>query len=67
MMRKKGIVPSVVGLWLVAMHTAACSTLRGAAIGAGVDGKDRGRGAKNGALIGAGVGAAAGTIYGWRR
>ena len=38
-----------------------------AAIGAGLDTKDRGRGAATGALIGAGVGAAAGTLYGISR
>ncbi len=53
-MRKQGIVASVVGLSLVAMLTAACSTLGGGAIGTG-----------SGAAIGAGVGAAAGTVYGW--
>lgn len=73
-MTKRMIAP-VVGLSLLAMVTAACGTLggaavgagAGAAIGAGVDDKDRARGAKKGALIGTGVGAAAGTIYDWVR
>jgi hypothetical protein len=71
----KRVARAVVGFSLLAMLTAACGTLggaavgagSGAAIGAGVDSKDRGRGAKNGALIGAGVGAAAGTLYDWSR
>ncbi len=74
-MRNKTILAPIIGLSLVAMVTAACGTLggaaigagSGAAIGAGLDKKDRGRGAKSGALVGAGVGAAAGTIYDWSR
>ncbi len=72
---KKHVVAPIVGLSLLALLTAACGTLggaavgagAGAAIGAGVDKKDRGRGAASGALIGTGVGAAAGTIYDWSR
>jgi len=53
------------GLTLLAMVTAGCGTLTGAAIGAG-SGAAIGAGTgntKKGVLIGTGVGAAAGTIY----
>jgi hypothetical protein len=54
------------GLALVAMLTAGCGTLTGAAVGAGAGaavGYGTGYGAGKGALIGTGVGAAAGAIY----
>ena len=57
------------GLTLLAMVTAGCGTLTGAAVGAG-SGAAIGAGtgdAKKGALIGTGVGAAAGAIYDFTR
>ena len=54
-----------VGLILLALVSAGCGTLTGAAIGAG-SGAAIGAGTgntKKGALIGTGVGAAAGAIY----
>jgi len=66
-MMRKGLLAPVIGLSLLALTTTGCGTLGGAAIGAGLDEKDPGRGAKRGALIGAGVGAAAGTLYDWSR
>ena len=54
-----------VGLTLLAMVSAGCGTLTGAAIGAG-SGAAIGAGTgntKKGVLIGTGVGAAAGAIY----
>ena len=57
------------GLTLLAMVTAGCGTLTGAAVGAG-SGAAIGVGtgdAKKGALIGTGVGAAAGAIYDFTR
>ena len=57
------------GLTLLAMVTAGCGTLTGAAVGAG-SGAAIGTGtgdAKKGALIGTGVGAAAGAIYDFTR
>jgi hypothetical protein len=72
---RKALILPLVGLSLLTIVTSACSTLggaaigagAGAAIGAGLDDKDRGRGAAKGALIGTGVGAAAGTLYGVSR
>lgn len=65
-MTRKFLMATIAGLSLVAMLTAGCGTLTGAAVGAGSGaaisagtGHDPGKGA----LIGAGVGAAAGTIY----
>jgi len=66
-MLKKRMITTVVGLGLLAMTASACSTLGGAAIGAGTGaaiGAGTGQGAGKGALIGTGVGAAAGAIYG---
>jgi outer membrane lipoprotein SlyB len=57
------------GLTLLAVVTAGCGTLTGAAVGAG-SGAAIGAGtgdAKKGALIGTGVGAAAGAIYDFTR
>ena len=57
------------GLTLLAIVTAGCGTLTGAAVGAG-SGAAIGAGtgdAKKGALIGTGVGAAAGAIYDFTR
>lgn len=59
------ITRMLAGLTLLAMVTAGCGTLTGAAVGAG-SGAAIGAGtgnAKKGALIGTGVGAAAGAIY----
>jgi hypothetical protein len=71
-MRKEGnpmikmrLMRMLVGLTLLAMVTAGCGTLTGAAVGAG-SGAAIGAGTgntKKGALIGTGVGAAAGAIY----
>jgi hypothetical protein len=55
----------MVGLTLLALVTAGCGTLTGAAIGAG-SGAAIGAGTgntKKGVLIGTGVGAAAGAVY----
>jgi outer membrane lipoprotein SlyB len=63
------IMRMLVGLTLLAMVTAGCGTLTGAAVGAG-SGAAIGAGtgnAKKGALIGTGVGAAAGAIYDFTR
>jgi hypothetical protein len=59
------IMRMLVGLTLLAMVTAGCGTLTGAAVGAG-SGAAIGAGTgntKKGVLIGTGVGAAAGAIY----
>ena len=66
-MLKKRMITTSVGLGLLAMTASACSTIGGAAIGAGTGaaiGAGTGKGAGKGALIGTGIGAAAGTIYG---
>ena len=63
------IMRMLAGLTLLAMVTAGCGTLTGAAVGAG-SGAAIGAGtgdAKKGALIGTGVGAAAGAIYDFTR
>jgi hypothetical protein len=63
------ITRMLVGLALLAMVTAGCGTLTGAAVGAG-SGAAIGAGTgdvKKGALIGTGVGAAAGAIYDFTR
>lgn len=63
---KKLLMTIIAGLSLLAMLTAGCGTITGAAVGAGSGaaiaagtGHDPGKGA----LIGAGIGAAAGAIY----
>lgn len=66
---KKRMTGSLIGFSLLALVTVGCSTMKGAAIGAGSGaaiGAGTGYGAKKGALIGGGIGAAAGTIYGDR-
>ena len=64
-MIKARIMRMLAGLTLLAMLTAGCGTMTGAAVGAG-SGAAIGAGtgnAKKGALIGTGVGAAAGALY----
>jgi hypothetical protein len=61
------MISALAGLGLIATALGACSTLGGAALGAGAGaavGAGSGYGAGKGALIGTGVGAAAGAIYG---
>jgi hypothetical protein len=61
------MISALAGLGLMATTLGACSTLGGAALGAGAGaavGAGTGYGAGKGALIGTGVGAAAGAIYG---
>jgi hypothetical protein len=63
----KRMISALAGLGLMATTLGACSTLGGAALGAGAGaavGAGTGYGAGKGALIGTGVGAAAGAIYG---
>ena len=63
----KRMAAAIGGLGLMAMTLGACSTVGGAAIGAGTGaavGAGTGYGVGKGALIGTGVGAAAGAIYG---
>jgi outer membrane protein with glycine zipper len=55
------IMRMLAGLTLLAVVTAGCGTLTGAAVGAGTGD------VKKGALIGTGVGAAAGAIYDFTR
>jgi hypothetical protein len=65
LMIKIRVMRILVGLTLLAMVTAGCGTMTGAAVGAG-SGAAIGAGTgntKKGALIGTGVGAAAGAIY----
>lgn len=65
----RDVMAWTLGLGLLAMLTASCGTVTGAAIGAG-SGAAIGAGTgnvKKGALIGTGVGAAAGTLYDWTR
>jgi len=65
LMIKTRVMRMLAGLTLLAMVTAGCGTLTGAAVGAG-SGAAIGAGTgntKKGALIGTGVGAAAGAIY----
>ncbi|NJD68852.1 MAG: hypothetical protein C3F12_06155 [Candidatus Methylomirabilota bacterium] len=57
---------AAMGLLVFALTTVACSTVKGAAVGAGAGaaiGAGTGYGAGKGALIGTGVGAAAGAVY----
>src|SRR5215472_15089179 len=64
-MIKIRVMRMLAGLTLLAMVTAGCGTVTGAAVGAG-SGAAIGAGTghtKKGALIGTGVGAAAGAIY----
>jgi hypothetical protein len=64
-MMKVRVIRMLAGLTLLAMLTAGCGTVGGAAVGAG-SGAAIGAGTgnvKKGALIGTGVGAAAGTLY----
>jgi hypothetical protein len=64
-MIKIHVMRILAGLTLLAMVTAGCGTMTGAAVGAG-SGAAIGAGTgntKKGALIGTGVGAAAGAIY----
>jgi hypothetical protein len=63
------IMRMLAGLTLLAVVTAGCGTLTGAAVGAG-SGAAIGAGTgntKKGVLIGTGVGAAAGAIYDFTR
>ena len=63
----KRTITALAGLGLMATTLGACSTLGGAALGAGAGaavGAGTGYGAGKGALIGTGVGAAAGAVYG---
>jgi hypothetical protein len=63
----KRMITALAGLGLVATALGACSTLGGAALGAGAGaavGAGTGYGVGKGALIGTGLGAAAGAIYG---
>ena len=63
----KRMIAALAGLGLMAATLGACSTLGGAALGAGTGaavGAGTGYGVGKGALIGTGVGAAAGAIYG---
>ena len=63
-MIKTRVMRMLAGLTLLAMVTAGCGTLTGAAVGAGSAAIGAGTGnTKKGALIGTGVGAAAGAIY----
>jgi hypothetical protein len=65
LMIKIRVIRMLAGLTLLALVTAGCGTLTGAAVGAG-SGAAIGAGTgntKKGALIGTGVGAAAGAIY----
>jgi hypothetical protein len=64
-MIKMRVMRILAGLTLLAVVTAGCGTMTGAAVGAG-SGAAIGAGTgntKKGALIGTGVGAAAGAIY----
>jgi hypothetical protein len=57
---------AMASLLALAGVNTACTTVKGAAVGAGAGaaiGAGTGYGAKKGALIGTGVGAAAGAIY----
>ena len=63
----KRTISALAGLGLMATTLGACSTLGGAALGAGAGaavGAGTGYGVGKGALIGTGLGAAAGAIYG---
>lgn len=64
-LRRRIVVPAI-GVTLLALGTAACGTMTGAAVGAGSGaaiGAATGYGAGKGALIGVGVGALGGAIY----
>jgi hypothetical protein len=63
----KRMITALTGLGLMAATLGACSTLGGAALGAGAGaavGAGTGYGVGKGALIGTGLGAAGGAIYG---